>query len=115
MVAPARGRCRRAPQRHSTAPNGLTADIPIELIAENARPQCGLVVRDETLEPDEVTLVRGLPVTTVCRTAFDFGRHLRRREAVARLDALMRAAPFSIDEVDMLASQSQRARAGYDS
>ena len=88
----------------------VDADIPIELIAENARPQCGLVVRDETLEPDEITLVRGLPVTTVCRTAFDLGRHPRRREAVARLDALMRAAHFSIDEVNMLASQHKGAR-----
>ncbi|WP_343577419.1 hypothetical protein [Mycobacterium sp.] len=77
-------------------------DCPIELIAKSARTQRGLVVRNEMLEADEITRVRRLPVTTVARTAFDLGRHLPRGEAVARLDALMRATPFSIDEVNAL-------------
>jgi len=81
----------------------IDVDTPIELIGENARPQRGVVVRDETLAPREITLVRQLPVTTVCRTAFDLGRHRPRGEAVARLDALMRATPFSIDDVNELA------------
>jgi hypothetical protein len=88
----------------------VDAGIPIELIAENARPQCGLVVRDESLNSREVTFVRGLPVTTVPRTAFDLGRHFPRHAAVSRLDALMRAAPFSIGEVKALAAQHKGAR-----
>jgi hypothetical protein len=88
----------------------IDADTPIELIAQNSRLQRGLVVRDETLDPDEVTRVRRLPVTTAVRTAFDLGRHLPRGEAVARLDALMRATPFSIDEVDALAQRHKGAR-----
>jgi hypothetical protein len=88
----------------------VDAGIPIELIAENARPQCGLVVRDESLNSREVTFVRGLPVTTVPRTAFDLGRHFPRHAAVSRLDALMRAAPFSIGEVKVLAAQHKGAR-----
>jgi hypothetical protein len=88
----------------------VDVDIPIELIGKNVRPQRGLVVRDETLDPHEVTQLRGLPVTTVCRTAFDVGRHLPRRQAVARLDALMRAAPFSTEEVNVLAAQHKGMR-----
>jgi hypothetical protein len=41
-------------------------------------------------------------VTTLARIAFDMGRYQKRSAAIARLDALMRAAPFSADEVTML-------------
>lgn len=85
-------------------------DIPVELIAENARPHHGLLVRDEALDDREVMCVRGLPVTTVPRTAFDLGRHLPRNAAVSRLDALMRAAPYSNDDVEALAAQHKGAR-----
>jgi hypothetical protein len=85
-------------------------DVPIELIGRSARPHRGLVVRDETLDADEVTQVRRLPVTTVARTAFDLGRHLPRGVAVAHLDALMRAAPFSVDAVHALARRHKGAR-----
>jgi hypothetical protein len=88
----------------------VDADVPIELIGKSVRPQKGLVVRDETLGRHEVTQVRGLPVTTVCRTAFDLGRHLPRHQAVARLDALVRATPFSTDEVNVLATQHKGLR-----
>jgi hypothetical protein len=88
----------------------VDADIPIELIGKSARTQRGLVVRDETLGHHEITQVRGLPVTTVCRTALDLGRHLPRHQAVARLDALMRATPFSTDEVNVLAAQHKGLR-----
>lgn len=69
----------------------VDADTPIELVAKNARPQRGLIVRNETLGADEVTTARRLPVTSLARTAFDLGRHLPRGQALARLDALMRA------------------------
>ena len=88
----------------------IDVDTPIELIGTNARPQRGLVVRDETLESDEITRVRRLPVTTVDRTAFDLGRHLPRGEAVARLDALMRVTPLSIGDVSSLAQRHKGAR-----
>ncbi len=88
----------------------VDADIPIELIAKSARAQRGLVVRNETLEADEITQLCRLPVTTAARTAFDLGRHRSRVNAVARLDALMRAAPFSIDEVNALELRHKGAR-----
>ncbi len=88
----------------------VDADASIELVGKSSRPQRGVVVRDETLESDEITWVRRLPVTTVVRTAFDLGRHLPRGEAVARLDALMRVTTFSIADVNVLAQRHKGAR-----
>jgi hypothetical protein len=88
----------------------VDADTPIELVAKSARPQRGLVVRNETLGPDEVTVIRRLPVTSVARTAFDLGRHLPRGQALARLDALMRATPFSFEDVSVVAKRYRGAR-----
>jgi len=88
----------------------VDVDIPIEMIGKSVRPQRGLVVRDETLDCHEITQVRGLPVTTVCRTVFDLGRHLPRHQAVARLDALMRATPFSTEDVHVVAAQHRGMR-----
>jgi len=86
------------------------ADTAIELVSKSARPQCGLIVRNETLGADEVTAVKRLPVTSVARTAFDLGRHLPRGQALARLDALMRATPFSLEDVAVLAKRYRGAR-----
>jgi hypothetical protein len=88
----------------------VDADTPIELVAPSARPQRGLVVRNETLDGDEVTRVKQLPVTSVARTAFDLGRHLPRGAALARLDALIRATPFSREDVNVLAKRYRGAR-----
>lgn len=88
----------------------VNTDVPIELIWNNGRPPTGLVVRHETLGDDEVDVVDGLQVTSPARTAFDLGRHLRRGTAVARLDALSRAAPFTAEEVMCLASRYRGAR-----
>ncbi|ETW22677.1 hypothetical protein [Mycobacterium gastri] len=85
-------------------------DVAIELAWSNTRPPRGLVVRDEVLADDEVTRVVGLPVTTLARTAYDLGRHLPRGQAVARLDALMRATPFSTEDVFLLAKRYAGAR-----
>ena len=85
-------------------------DIPIELIWNYGRSPSGLLVRNETLAEDEITRVAGIPVTTRVRTAFDLGRYLPRDEAVARLDSLMRAQVFSIEDVSLLAKRYQGAR-----
>ena len=73
-----------------------------------------IIVRNETLASDEVTHVTRraitLPVTTPPRTAFDLGRHLPRDQALARLDALARAAPFSAEDVLLLAKRYRGAR-----
>ncbi|HEX2214238.1 MAG TPA: hypothetical protein VHH12_12490 [Mycobacterium sp.] len=84
-------------------------DAPIELVATGRR-QRGLIVRNETLAADEVTTVAGIRVTTPARTAFDLGRHLPRGKAVARMDALMNARPFSTEDVSVLAKRHRGAR-----
>lgn len=88
----------------------VDVDIPIELIWSNTRPPKGLIARDETLAPGEITKVAGIPVTTPARTAYDLGRHLPRGQAVARLDALARATPFSTEDVLLLAKRYRGAR-----
>jgi hypothetical protein len=85
-------------------------NVPIELISKRARPQGGLIVRNETLAEDEITWACKLPVTTRERTAFDLGRYLPRDEAVARLDALMRVRSFDIEDVLLLAKRYPGAR-----
>jgi hypothetical protein len=75
---------------------------PIEVLVNDRRRQPGLVVRMDRVADDEITAVADLPVTTLARTAFDLGRYQKRSAAIARLDALMRATPFSADEVLML-------------
>jgi hypothetical protein len=77
-------------------------DEPIEVLVGERRRQPGLTIRMDRLSDDEVVEVGGLPVTTPSRTAFDMGRYQRRASALARLDALMRVAPFACDDVESL-------------
>jgi len=88
----------------------VDSDVPVELVWNCTRPPAGIVVRNERISDDEWTLVAGLPVTTPARTAFDLGRYLKRGQAVARLDALMRVAPFSVEDVMLLTKRYKGAR-----
>jgi hypothetical protein len=92
----------------------VDADIPIELVWSNTRPPRGIIAREEVLGDDEITRVAGLPVTSLTRTAYDLGRYLGRYlprgKAVARLDALMRATPFSGGDLLQLAERRPGAR-----
>ncbi|AKN17492.1 hypothetical protein MHAE_04270 [Mycobacterium haemophilum DSM 44634] len=85
-------------------------DESVELIWRNPHPPVGVVTRNQRVEPDEVTRIAGLPVTTCARTAFDLARQLPTGKAVARLDALMRATPYSSEEVLLLANRYSGAR-----
>lgn len=86
------------------------ADEPIEVVMGGRRAQAGLIIRNDSLHPDEVTTIAGVRVTTVTRTAFDLARCYPRDRAVTRLDALRRARRFSTDEVLTLAGRHPRAR-----
>lgn len=85
-------------------------NVVVELIATDTRTQRGLITRDETLAEGETTEVAGLPVTTSARTAYDLGRRLPRGAALARLDALARATPFSTQDVLLIAKHHRGAR-----
>ena len=88
----------------------IDEDEPVELIWRNQHSPPGVVTRNQCVEGDEVTRVAGLRVTRPVRTAFDLGRLLPTEEAVARLDALMRATSFSSEEVLLLANRYPGAR-----
>lgn len=75
---------------------------PIEILVDERRRQSGLVVRMDRYMDDEVTEIAQLPVTNSARTAFDLGRHQPRAEALSRMDALMRVAPFNAGDVEAL-------------
>lgn len=85
-------------------------DAVVELQFNCTRPPRGIVARNETLFEDEITYLGDLPVTTPARTAFDLGRFQRRWQALARMDALMRANPFSIEDVKLIAKRRPGAR-----
>lgn len=90
--------------------NWIDDDEPIELIWRNPHPPAGIRTRNQRVEAHEITHVAGLPVTTLARTAYDLGRNLPYGQAVARLDALMRATPFSVEDVLLLAKRYPGAR-----
>ena len=88
----------------------IDTDIDIELIFTYTRPPDGIIARNERIASDEWRELDGLPVATPSRTAFDLGRHRPDYEALGRLDALMRAQPFSIGDVALLAERYWGAR-----
>lgn len=85
-------------------------DEPIELIWRNQHAPTGILTSNRRLQNDEVTYVAGLRVTTSARTAFDLARRLPTGQAVARLDALKRATPFSPEDVLLLVKRHRGAR-----
>lgn len=84
-------------------------DVPVEVFTAG-RHQRGLVIRYDTLHADEVMTVAGMRVTTPARTAFDLARRLPRGKAVERLDALMNACPFSLEDVMLIAKRHPGVR-----
>jgi len=55
------------------------------------RPRAGCLVREITVNEDDLTVVAGVPVTTPVRTVFDCGRWLPLVEGVVVADALSHA------------------------
>ncbi|BBX71631.1 hypothetical protein [Mycolicibacterium psychrotolerans] len=87
----------------------VDGDVDIEMIYCCTRPPRGIVARNERIAGDEWRRRGGLAVTTPARTAFDLGR-FQRYDALARLDALMRAQPFSVADVMMLTERYRGTR-----
>jgi hypothetical protein len=88
----------------------VDADTPAELICSRTRPPPMIVTRNETLAPGEQTVVRGIPVTTPGRTAFDLGRREDLPAAVKRLDALARVTGITAADVMPLVRLHRGAR-----
>ncbi|SEH64013.1 hypothetical protein SAMN04489835_2349 [Mycolicibacterium rutilum] len=88
----------------------IDARLPAELNQRSQHKTSGIVLRNDTLTPEEVTVVRGLPVTTPTRTAFDLGRRAGRTLAVIRVDALLQVTPLKLSAVAALIECHRGAR-----
>jgi hypothetical protein len=88
----------------------IDATTPIEMIWRCGRPPDGILVRNERIDAEDISLIDGIPVTSPVRTAFDLARHLPRDLAVRHLDALARATGITATEVQLLGERYPRAR-----
>lgn len=88
----------------------IDAQHPAELVRRNGKPVTGIVVHRDELEPDEVCVVAGIPVTTPARTAFDLGRRSGVERAVIRLDALSNATGLRRADLDVILERHRGAR-----
>ena len=85
-------------------------DVDVELVHKYPRSPAGIVTRNERIAPDEWRELDGISVASPARTAFDLGRYRPEYDALARMDALMRAQPFSAEDVMLLAKRYRGAR-----
>ena len=67
-------------------------------------------MHSDELFDDEISLVRGIPVTTAARTAFDLGRRYGLTLAVIRLDALIQATDVKTVDIDVLIDRHRGPR-----
>jgi very-short-patch-repair endonuclease len=84
--------------------------LPAELNRAEGCPTAGIVIHREALSADESCLVRGIPVTTPARTAFDLGRRKGLTAAVIRLDALANVTELTPAAVRGVAERHPGAR-----
>ena len=64
----------------------IDSELPAELIRGEACDVDGIVIHRNQLRDDEICPVRGMPVTTPARTAFDIGRRDRLETAIIRVE-----------------------------
>ena len=88
----------------------IDAKHPAELNQPSQHRTTGILLHCDTLWADETCLVRGIPVTTPHRTAFDLGRRRGVETAVIRVDALLRATELKIPEVRPLLDRHKGVR-----
>lgn len=84
--------------------------LPAELIRPSPGSPDGIVIHRDRLEPGEVCTLRGIPVTTPARTAYDIGRRQTLTRAVVRLDALANATGLTADAVTAVIDRHRGAR-----
>lgn len=83
---------------------------PVELITRHSGRPSGVLIRNERISVDEVTIRLGLPTTTPVRTALDLARHLERDEAVTLLDPFTAAWGLTKDDIWRLAKRYRGTR-----
>jgi hypothetical protein len=70
----------------------------------------GMNGRSRDLTTRDVMVIEGVPITTPIRTALDLGCLLRRREAMAALDAFARIHDISSDQLELEGRRYRRRR-----
>jgi hypothetical protein len=88
----------------------IDSRLPAELNQASQRKTPEIVLHNDTLSKDEMEIVRGIPVTTAARTAFDHGRRYGRTLAVIRVDALLQATALKLADIDTLIDRHSGAR-----
>jgi very-short-patch-repair endonuclease len=88
----------------------IDSRLPAELNQRSQHRTKGIVLHNDTLSGDDIVMIRGVPVTTPARTAFDVGRRYGRTLAVIRVDALMQATDLKVSDVDSLIDLHPGAR-----
>ncbi len=88
----------------------IDASRPAEIIHTNRRRAGGVRVCEERIEPDEITVVDGMRVTTPARTALDLACRYPTDAAVAAIDALMQATDLKMADVEPLADRYRGRR-----
>lgn len=79
--------------------------LPASIIDCNRRPAAGVRVWQESIEPDEITVIEGMRVTAPARTALDLARRYPRRAAVAAIDALAQVVELKPADIDLIAQR----------
>lgn len=88
----------------------IDAHLPAELNRASLDKTDGIVLHSDKLWDDETCLLRGIPVTTPARTAFDLGRRRGLMLAVIRLDALMQATMLKPADIAVLSERHRGSR-----
>jgi hypothetical protein len=78
---------------------------PAQLHYRNEHPPKGIITWSDRLRPDETQLIRGMPVTTPARTAFDLASRYPPAKAVAAIDALARATRLKTTDIEDIAER----------
>lgn len=87
----------------------VDAQAPAEVIRSGHwRAPTGLLVHDCRLDADETRTVDGMRVATPARAAFDLGRRLPRRDAIAALDDLCRNTCTTVEDIALVADRHPR-------
>lgn len=84
----------------------VDADRSAELIHDNRHRLPGLSIRGDVLQPDDIEVIDGIPVTTPARTAVDLACWYSTVQAVGGLDALMRVTQFKDVDIEAILDRS---------
>lgn len=84
-------------------------DVCVEPTAEPSQ-RLGIAAHTRELRPEDITVERGIRMTTPLRTALDLGCMLHPREALAALDALARLGDFTAADLQREVSRFRGRR-----